>query len=130
MQRLVRLLLVVAICLLGTAGCQKLDYEKTVNLGAGEVQAISIGPPTREQKITVVASSTGSTLNVCLVLEKDVEAAKQAMLDGKAPKEPLASKEKAQEATLEATVPAKTGYAIVLGGASKSCEVKVKVTGR
>ena len=62
--------------------------------------------------------------------EKDKEAAKQALLDRKKPAASFAGKVKTQEATLEATIPANTGFAILLGGASKNSQVKVKVTGR
>jgi hypothetical protein len=113
------------------AGCgQKLDYETAVQLEAGDVQLLAIDPPKREQKVTVTVTSSGSPISVYVILGKDKEAAKQALLDSKKPTGALASNVKTQEATLEATIPANTGFGVLLGGASKSSQVKVKVTGR
>ena len=121
----------LAVFFLALPGCgQKLDYETTVQLEAGDVQLLSIDPPKQEQKVTVTVSSSGSPISVYVVSGKDKEAAKQALLDLKKPAGALASNAKTQEATLEATVPANTGFGVLLGGASKSSQVKVKVTGR
>jgi hypothetical protein len=117
--------------ILALAGCgQRLDYESTVQLDAGEVQSLGVDPPRREQRVSVTVTSTSVPVDVYVVLEKDKESGKQALLDVKKPAESLASKTKTQQATLEATIPAKTGFAILLGGATKSSQVKVKVIGR
>jgi len=119
------------LALLGSAGCQKLDSERSIHLDAGEVQIIRIGPPRSDQKVTVVVDSPRSSINVYLVLEQDQEEAKQALLlDRKLPQLPLAGKEKTNSATLEATVPARNGFAVMLSGAEKATDVKLKVTGR
>jgi hypothetical protein len=129
MLRLRRCLL--ATILLAPLGCgQKLNYETTVQLDDGQVQSLSIDPPRKDQSANVTVSSSGSPIDVYVVLEKDKEAGKQALLDSKKPAESLARKVKTQDAILEATIPANTGFAILLGGASKSSQVKVKVTGR
>jgi hypothetical protein len=101
-----------------------------VQLDAGEVQSLSVEPPKRDQKVSVTATSSSSPIDVYLVLDKDKEAGKQALLDGKKPAASLARKAKTQDATLEATIPANTGFAVLLGGAGKSSQVKIKVTGR
>jgi hypothetical protein len=120
----------LAASLLAVPGCgQKLYHENTVQLGAGEVQLILIDAPKREQRVSLTVSSGGSPVDVYVVAEKDKEAAKEAVLDGKKPSASLAGKVKVQDATLEATIPANTAFAILLGGASKSSTVKVKVTG-
>ena len=120
----------LAALLVALPGCGKLHYESTVELGAGEVELILVDPPKREQQISVTVTSSGSPINVYVVLAKDKEVAKEALLNGQKPAASLAGKVKTQEATLEATVPANTGFVILLGGASKSSQVKVKVTGR
>lgn len=123
--------LFLAILFLALPGCgQKLDYESTLELNAGEVQSLAVDAPRREQKVSVTVTSSASPIDVYVVLEKDKEAAKQALLDGKQPAESLARKVKTQDATLEATIPANTKFTILLGGASKSSQAKVKVTGR
>ncbi|SRR6266404_876944 len=121
----------LAILLLVLPGCgQKLDYETAVELDEGQVQLIFIDPPKKEQKVSVTVTSSGSPIDVYVVLDKDKEAGKQALLDRKKPTGSLASKTKTQNATLEATIPANTGFAILLGGANKNSRVTAKVTGR
>jgi hypothetical protein len=119
------------ILLLPMAGCgQKLDYETTLLVGDGEVQTLSIDPPKRAQKVSVTATSSGSPVSVYVVLEKDKESAKQALLDGKKPAQALIGTAKTKDATLEANVPAQTAAVVLVGGARKSSEVKVKISGR
>jgi hypothetical protein len=99
-------------------------------LEAGDVHLVLVDPPRREQQVRVTVTSSGSPVTVYIVLNKDKEAAKQALLDGKNPVGALDGKAKTQDATLEATIPANSGFAILLGGASKSSQVRVKVAGR
>lgn len=113
-------------------GCQKVNYDRTVQVEPGDVQVVMIDPPRSAQKVSVVASSPGTPVDVYVVLEKDQEEAKQSLLSGKSPAKDklLANKQKAEEATLEATVPAKNGFAVLVSGAKKSTQVKLKITGR
>jgi hypothetical protein len=121
----------LTIVLLALAGCgQRLDYESSLQLNAGEVQSLAVDAPRREQRVSVTVTSAGGPVDVYVVLEKDKESGKQALLDGKKPAESLASKLRTQTATLEATIAANTGFAILLGGAGKSSQVRVKVSGR
>src|SRR5437879_5858568 len=121
----------LAILLLVLPGCgQKLNYETTVELDESQVRSIMIDPPKREQKVSVTVTSSGSPIDVYVVLDKDKEAGKQALLDRRKPAGSLAGKVKLQEATLEATIPVGTGFAILVGWAGKNSQVKVKVTGR
>ena len=124
-----RCLLATTLLLLPACG-QKLDYESTLQVDDAQVQSISVDPPKKEQKVNVVVTSSASPVDVYVVLEKDKEAGKQSLLNGNKPAESLTGKLKTQDTTLEATIPANTGFAILLGGASKSTQVKVKVTGR
>lgn len=114
------------------AGCrQKLDLERSLTVDVGDVQLIDIDPPRSEQKLTVTVTPSGAPVDVYVVAADDAEAAKQALLGNKKPSKPLASKLKvSKEETLEATIPAKTGYAVILGNASKESKVSVKLTGR
>lgn len=113
-----------------TAGCQRLNEERTMSLLPGEFKHLSFSPPTYEQKLTVQASSPGAPVSVWLVRESDKEAAQEKLQSDKPPDAPLASKEKAEEITLDATIPAKTGYVLFIRAEQKRAEVKVKVTGR
>jgi len=120
----------VGLALLATMGCQKLNYEKTISIDIGEVQSILIDAPKRDQKVSVAISSPDSAVNVCVVLEKDQGAAKKSLLDGKKPAEALANKDKVKDDTLEASIPGGSDFAVLLSGAAKSTQVKVKITGR
>ncbi len=122
---------VLGIALLLLAGCgQKLNYESTLQLEVGDVQAIAIDPPVKEQKVTVTVTSTASPVDVYLVFAKDKESGKRALLDRKPPAEPLAAKAKTTDAVLEATIPAGSGFVVLLGLANKSTSVKLKVSGQ
>jgi hypothetical protein len=112
------------------AGCQRLDLEKTLHVAVGEVHRVYIDPPRSDQKVTARINSPGAPVSAYLVLESDSEAAQKKMMDHQAPAAPLAGKDKAEDITLEATVPAKKGYALLLRADAKDADVKVKVTGR
>ena len=120
---------VLSAALLLLAGCQRLNYEKTHDVPVMEPKTIAFDPPRYEQKVTVQVSSAGAPVSVYLVRESDLEAATKQITADKAPASPLASKENAEEITLEATVPAKTGYALLIRAVKKQAQVKVKVTG-
>jgi hypothetical protein len=119
-----------AVVVLMVAGCQKIDYKRTIDVEAGDVQATMFDPPRSEQKVTVTATSSSCRVNLYLVLERDQSQARQTMMDYKSPSGALAGQEKTQDATLEATVPAKQGFAVLIGGASKSTQVQLRVKGR
>ncbi|HLJ94273.1 MAG TPA: hypothetical protein VKU02_13885 [Gemmataceae bacterium] len=119
-----------AISLVLLSGCgQKLDYETSLDLDEGQVQSISVDAPKREQKVSVTATSSSSPIDIYVVLDKDKEAGKQALLDRRKVAAALASQTKTRNPTLEVTVPANTGIAILVGGAGKSSHVTVKVSG-
>jgi hypothetical protein len=121
------LLAAVGLASLVMAGCQRINQERTIHLESGDVQAIIVDPPSNEQKIMVKITS-GSPIDAYVVLERDLQTAKQALLDSRSVKTALASKQKDQNPTLEATIPSRNGFAILLAGARKSTEAKVKIT--
>jgi hypothetical protein len=121
---------VLACALLALAGCQKVNYEKSLSLTPDEVQLIDFDGPRGEQKITVTISSAGAPVNAYLVRKEDAQTAKECVLNGKPPPKPFDSKEKAEEITLNATIPPQTGYTLVLSPVGKKAEVKVKVSGK
>jgi hypothetical protein len=112
------------------AGCQRLNEERTLHVTVGAVHQIDISPPRFEQKVTARISSPGAPVSAYLVRQADSEAAKNRMMENKAPATPLAGKDKAEDITLEATVPAKTGFVLLLRADQKDADVAVKVTGR
>ena len=118
-------------CLAG--GCQRLDTERTLNLEPTQSHALLFDAPRSEQQVSVTIHSPGAPVEVYVVLEKNREQAMQTLEQGRRPakEQLLASKDKAEEATLETTVPARNAFAVLLNSkASKAAQVKVKVTGR
>jgi hypothetical protein len=120
----------LAAALLLAAGCQKLHDERSVKLAPGDTKSFEIDAPRSEQKVTVEYTSSNGPVNVCVALLEDRQAAEEGVLADKKPDKALASKEKADSGTLEATVPAKKGFVVVIGGAKKETEVKVKTNGK
>jgi hypothetical protein len=126
-------LCLLAVGFLAALGCRGsvLNDERTVSVEPGAVKAVIIDGPVKDQKVTVAVNSPGAPVTVCVVLEKDRKAAEEALTQGKVPAGVLASKEKAEEATVETMVSAKNEFAVVLNNVSgKAAQVKLKITGR
>jgi hypothetical protein len=119
----------LGIAILGTAGCQKLAYEKVIKLKVGDIQAFPISAPRMTQQVTVTVSSPGSAVDAFLVLEKDRPAVENSLQIEEKPTGPLAHG-RGEELTLSATIPAKSAYSVIISGAQKSTDVKIKVTGQ
>jgi hypothetical protein len=130
MNARVCLLLLLAAMMPLLSGCQRLNDERTVHVTAGSVQPIEFDPPRYDQKLTVSVHSPGAPVTVYLVRQENSEAAQNRMYQGKAPEESLAGKEKVEETTLEATVPAKTAFALLIRADKTTAEVHLKTTGR
>jgi hypothetical protein len=117
--------------LLLPAGCQRLNYEKEYAIDPFEVKTIIFDPPRYEQKVTVEVKSPGSPVSVYLVKGEDAAKGETALLNEKAPTGALAGKDKSEDVNLEATIPAKTEYTLlVFNPGNKKSAAKVKVTGR
>jgi hypothetical protein len=120
----------LALALLLAAGCQRLNDERTVTVEGTGWNTLDSDPPRYEQKVTVTVSSPEAPLDVYLVKAADKEAMQEALDKDKDKPVALAKQEKAKETTLEATVPAKTGFTIFLVGTTgKTVQAKVKVVG-
>jgi hypothetical protein len=130
MRRAARLACGLLVCLALAPGCQRLNDERTVQVGAGEAYKVEFDPPRSEQQVTVTLTSPGVPISAYLVKREDSAQAMDAALGGKAPASALDGKEKGEEITLSATIPAKTGFAVVIKGGSKKAEVKIKTVGR
>jgi hypothetical protein len=123
----------LVLCFGGAVGCgQKVDMEKTVSLGLGDIEVpFIVSPPKSQQSVTVEVSS-GAPVDVYLLLEENREAVKNKLKAGKAPDAShlIASEMKTTSGTLQGTVPAGKEYAVVVAGAKKNTEVKLKLKGR
>jgi hypothetical protein len=114
------------------SGCQRSIYDGTVQLNRLEVKDLTVDAPAREQKVAVEFSSPGVPIDICVALTKDQQAVKQKLMAGlpgtNTPA--LAAKQQAESGTLEATIPAGQEYVVMLSGAGKKAEVKVKINGK
>jgi hypothetical protein len=116
--------------LLLLTGCQPLKFEKTETIPAGEVKLYTFDAPRYDQKLTVKVSSPGAPVSIWLVKEEDGEAARSRLESDKPPTSSIASKENSEDITMEATIPAKTGYVLLVRSDKKKAEVKINVNGR
>src|SRR2546426_983813 len=113
----------ITITILLLAGCQRpLNREMTIKMEPGDVQMFSVDAPRSAQKVKVKVTTDGLPLNVYIVEEKDQEMVRRELLDLKKPSkylkkmEGLLDKKSRSTATIETTIPAKTGFAVVLAG--------------
>jgi hypothetical protein len=120
------------LLLAALAGCQKVNVEKTWTIEAGGLQELTIDAPNSDQKVKVVATSTESPISVYVILDKDEQAARKSLEHQNDPDKALllGTAPKAKEVTVEATVPAKNGYRVIVGFPTKKTEVKVTVTAK
>jgi hypothetical protein len=118
--------------LLLIAGCQPLSYEKDYQLDTTAAIQILFDPPKYDQNVKVLVVSPGHPVSACLVKEEDKDRAEGALNRDTEPAGALASKLKGDNFTLEAKVPAKTAYVVVVFNPDRKelASVKVKVTGR
>jgi len=121
----------LALSLLVAVGCQRLNVEKDIHVSPGEVQDVIIDAPRSEQKIKVDVTST-APIDVYVILSSDQQVVKDKLLGNRSPdpSKLLANQQKAENASLDATIPAKNEFRILLAGAKKPADVKVKVTSR
>jgi hypothetical protein len=112
------------------AGCKPLDLERTVEVDPGSSYSFMIDAPKRQQKITIAVKSPGAPVDVYVVAEKDREEAEKGLLVLQPVKNALASSEKVEDKTFEATIPAKTAFAIIIYNRNpKKASVTIKATG-
>ncbi len=127
LRRCLTLALVAAATL---SGCQRLTYEHSVKVPPFGVHRIEFDAPKYAQKLTIEAHSPSSPVSVYLVRQEDSSAAQDQLENDKKPNAPLASMDKSEDIALEASVPAKTAFVLLIRAEQKAAEVRVKVTGR
>jgi hypothetical protein len=125
----------IAACLVLAAGCSKVNLEKSAALEPGDFKAVTIDAPRGEQKVSVSVTSTGAPIDVYVALEGDPDAALKLAEDlargNKPPASVIAGKQKATEATLDAVIPARKSYSVLLvNGSTKKADVKIKIAGK
>ncbi|CAN5438669.1 hypothetical protein BH10PLA2_BH10PLA2_09750 [soil metagenome] len=122
---------IVACLVLTTAGCnRRLNFERSLTMGPGDVRSFSVEAPRVQQKVTITFSSSEVPVDVYVALEKDIEAASSALQNYKAPQGILASQMKARQGSVDVTIPARTAYGVIVAGSTKDTTVQVKMTGK
>ncbi len=124
--------------LLAASGCQKLNFERTVDVPMGLVgDALIFDPPAYKQKVAVTITPESGSVSAYLIKSEQKDAVEKALFnDNKPPSDAVlgsrvSTGEGAEEFSFDATVPAKQGYTLLLKGNKKSAsKVKVKVVGR
>jgi len=121
-------LLVALVVLPGCPSAPALNYEKTVDMEPGDIKLYTIDAPRRDQKIRVETDSA-EAIDVTVALESDAEAVKKFLSREVAGSNPpwLARKESNKHHSLDTEVPAGKSFTVLLSGAKKRTEVKLKV---
>jgi len=118
-----------ALVFLVAAGCQsRLNDQRTLKLDAGLDSYITLDAPRYDQSLSL-AVSADVPVDVYLYLEADREEAERQVQLGKKSPKVLADREKVQEGTLEAKVPAKQ-KAILMVRSTKSGTATLKIVGK
>jgi hypothetical protein len=123
--------LVLACLALTLAGCNKaLNFQKTLEVGPGEIKSFTVDAPRQNQKLTVTFKSSVTPVDVYIVLEKDLELVSKELQDYKKPGAVLNKLEKSKEGTVSADIPAKAEFGVIVTGAVKDTSVEVKLTSK
>ncbi len=131
LSSLQRTWLPVVLLALLLAGCNRaLNFEKKFTMGPGDVNSFTVDAPRREQHVTVSFSSSAAPIDVYVALEKDLAIAETAIRNYKKPEGILAKLEKSSNGSLEAVIPAKADFGVILAGSIRDTAVEVKLTGK
>lgn len=127
--------LAVAVVLVPTAGCQRLNYSAKFTLGPMAVKELTFTPPAYDQKLKVTITPTSGAVSAYLMKADDAMAVERSLQAGKEPPAALllgsrVSQGNAETYSFEATVPAKVEYALMLKVHAKGTDVSVAVVGR
>jgi hypothetical protein len=112
-------------------GCQPINVESNYTIPEGGSQSAAFTAPRYTQKIKVTVTPQDGPVSAYIVKDPDGKFGDSAPLS-KPPAELIIAKrdaERTEEYTIDATIPAKTPYAILLY-AKRKTDVKLKVTGR
>lgn len=127
----------VMVLLVLTAGCQRLNHEKEIDLEQFTVYKAMFDAPTYNQKVTATIEPKDSAVSAYLVTDANLKAVEKALQENTAPDAKLALAQKTakrgdpkENFTIEASVPAKTAFALVLYTPQKNTKVKFKVVGK
>jgi len=99
-----------------------------------EVREVGFDPPAYAQRLTVTVEPASAGVKTYLVKQADEANVKEALSAEKEPAENLLiawrGSDKAEAYSFEATIPAKTGYTVLLKTGAKPTEVKLTIVGK
>ena len=128
MQRIAPVVLLAAF--LGAAGCnqQKLNVERDVTVSGGDIRQVTPEGP-KAEKVRVQVTAT-EPVNIDVVLDSRAGEIMNKLQADKRPTtgEVLGSKEKAKNDVLDVTVPGGQPFSVLVSGATKKSDVKLKIT--
>lgn len=126
----------VFLLLATTLGCSVSSFKQQTSftLEGTQVRSMTIEAPASAQRATVEVTSD-VPVHVFVVASKDlpgsVDQLNEMFLANKKPTNPLASEENVTNKSIEASVPAKTEYqVIVYNPGAKSAQVKLTIQGK
>jgi hypothetical protein len=112
-------------------GCNSsLSYQNQFTIGPGDVKPLRVDAPRREQQVTVTFTSSAAPVDVYLALDKDLDNALIAIENYKKPEGILAKLEKSSNGSLQAVIPAKTAFGVIVAGSIRDTSVEVKITSK
>jgi len=133
------LLGVLCLVLLGATNAlsaqkPRLRIEKTYTIDAQSLQILGVDGPARQQKVSVTVEPGKAGVSAYLVKEADENTVTDALVSDKAPPASLllahrVSKDRPEKYTIKATIPAKTGYSLILKTGTKTTSVKFAIIG-
>jgi hypothetical protein len=131
MMRPAMRLVVLAGVVMVLSGCGGGLHESTANLEPLGIKSYDVDPPTYNQKVTVTIQTSKGPVSAYVVKTADKEKVEKALdgnkaLDSASVLGSKVSNEK-EDYTLEAKVPAKTAYSLILQAGKSPTEVKVKM---
>jgi hypothetical protein len=114
------------VAIIALTGCSKIHEKREFTVGAAESHSLEISAPLSEQKVKVTLTSD-QPVNIYVLLDKDYPKGKDDFDPETLKTGIIASQKNAKEASLDATIPAKEKYRVIVGGATKQATVTVKI---
>src|SRR5262245_41629835 len=117
-----------------SAGCAKVNVEKSTTLEPGEFRAITIDPSPSNQRVNIKVTSVGAPIGVYVILETDQNVALKVAADTlrtNITPNAVDGRPKITDDTLTVPIPAKQGFSVLLiNGSTKKTDVTVNIVGR
>jgi hypothetical protein len=132
-------LCVLTVVLLGACGCQKLNVEGSTEIQMAATKQIDFSAPAYKQDVRATIEPEKASVSAYLVKKSEAEAV-MTFLDRNVGKSPPAeqvlagktfqTKDSRQDFILEATIPSRTEYSLIIANGKASQKVKYKVVAR